>query len=223
MPKRQGLRPGHGRPPGRGPGARRWSSRGCRRTTWPRDTRPWRWRRCLPLWAAWGVWRGHPTASRAHDALVKERERLLGAHRRHRASAARAAAKTHALRPSASGWWRPARAGATPTLDRLPGGGRGPPRDRRLRPARRRAACRVTTAAAGAGRHLVHVPRPATSSGCSGRTAPASPRSSPSSARCSRPRPGAVEYGAPTAADRRRRRCARASACSGTTCSSTPS
>ncbi len=33
----------------------------------------------LALWAAWAVWRGAPDAKSAHDALVRERERLLGA------------------------------------------------------------------------------------------------------------------------------------------------
>ena len=88
--------------------------------TWPRNV-------ALTLaallagWAAWAVWRGAPEAQAAHDALVNERERLLGAiaaidaERRARGGDdPRAAAKRERLVAAAEQVYA--------ELDRLPGG-----------------------------------------------------------------------------------------------------
>ncbi len=88
-------------------------------TTWPRNV-------ALALaalfaaWAAWAVWRGAPEAQLAREALIKERERLLGAiaaidaERRARGEDARAAAKRERLVAAAEQVYA--------ELDRLPGG-----------------------------------------------------------------------------------------------------
>ena len=75
----------------------------------------------LALWAAWAVWKGSPDAHASRDALVAERERLLGAiaaidaERRARGAAdPRASAKRERLVAAAEQVYA--------ELDRLPGG-----------------------------------------------------------------------------------------------------
>jgi hypothetical protein len=88
--------------------------------TWPRDVALGL-AGLLGLWAAWAVWRGTPSGSASRDALVKERERLLGAiaaidaERRARGGDdPRAAAKRERLVAAAEEVYA--------ELDRLPGG-----------------------------------------------------------------------------------------------------
>jgi hypothetical protein len=74
----------------------------------------------LALWAAWAVWQGAPAGPASRDALLKERDRLLGAiaaidsERRTRGDDARAAAKRERLVAAAEQVYA--------ELDRLPGG-----------------------------------------------------------------------------------------------------
>lgn len=88
--------------------------------TWPRDIALGL-AGVLGLWVAWAVWRGTPSGSASRDALVKERDRLLGAiaaidaERRARGGDdPRAAAKRERLVAAAEQVYA--------ELDRLPGG-----------------------------------------------------------------------------------------------------
>ena len=124
-------------------------------STWPRDVALGL-AGLLALWAAWAVWNGSPEAHATRDALVAERERLLGAiaaidaERRARGAAdPRASAKRDRLVAAAEQVYA--------ELDRLPGvSGRGavmpafdarciasPRRDPRRGPTGRRCLPRI--------------------------------------------------------------------------------
>ena len=209
---------GTGRPARPRASRSRWSSRACRRRRPGRAMSRSAWPALLALWAAWArLARGSPTRTRARDALVGRARAAARRHRRHRRRAAGARRSRPAGRPSASGWWPPP-SRSTPSSTGCPAAGsrRVTADFDRVAAIARRAPLRPP---AGAGRHLVHgrgrrhrrAARPERRRQVH---APRHPRHAAGAL------DGTRRLRRATAAPGTAPRCARASACSATTCSS---